>query len=595
MVGFVLLFINTKAPGTDRADYFGFHNLSANQAAFMIGDEFVKLSHPPIIRDGEVYLPVSFVEQYIDRWIFWDEVTRRLTITDENFVIQMDAGENTYYVNGRPETIEQPIYYNNGTAFIPQSLLWNRYHVYVNHAEVENGTLVWVDFASAALNNLRPTVHTIVDTPLRLEPHRWSPVIVDLPLDTTLTHYSLGEDIESGLTSRELGRLEILVNRRINDSFARVRTNNGLVGYILRDELNENEAVYTTMQSLPQWHPIPEFTPQRAIDGKIVMVWDMMESESQNTPWTKNDHHALDVISPQWFRFERETYSGEVLSIASHQYMSWAHERGLHIWPKVFDSEDGNVTGLILADQQKREFVIAQLLDLIDTYNLDGLNIDFERVREVDVRYFHQFLRELWPPMRERGAVLSAAVFVPAAWSLYYDRGAIAEAVDFVAVMTYDEYTINSSEPGPNASIGFVETAVTNMLFNHPPNQVGVPPEKLLLGIPFYSRVWIETLDDNGIAEDFRVRSLGMNFARRMFTDNGVVFEWQEDVGKYYGEFEIFEDGRMRRYRTWLEDARSMAEKIDIVHRYHLAGVAAWVWGLENEATWELLYDELKN
>jgi len=276
-------------------------------------------------------------------------------------------------------------------------------------------------------------------------------------------------------------------------------------------------------------------------------------------------------------------------------YMAWAHSRGYHIWPKLFDSEDGDVTGLILSNQERREFVIAQILDYIDTYNLDGINIDFERVRQVDIRYFHQFLRELWPPMRERGAILSAAVFVPAAWSLYYDRGAIAQTVDFVAVMTYDEHTIHSPEPGPNASIDFVTTAVQNMVLNPPPGQLPVPPERLLLGVPFYTRVWIETLNDDGSVESFRVRSLGMNFARRMFeTDNGAVFEWQEDIGKYYAEFEIFEDGRMRRYRTWLEDDRSMAKKVELVHRYNLGGVAAWVWGLEKEEIWELFYNELR-
>jgi len=586
--GASLIFMRVNEPSAERVDYFAAHELSG-PVNFMIGDEFHELYNAPLIRDGEVYIAVSFVEELIDPWIFWDGPTRRLTITDPNFVIQIDAGERLYLVNGRPEIMERPIYYHNDTAFIPRSILSLKYNLNVNYHEHAEAAIVWVDLSDEPLYVFR----TLEETALRFEPHRWSPVIEILPEDSKLIHFSYNEEVQSNI-SRELTRLEALVNARIDDSFIRVRTESGLVGYILAGTINTDSLSPVVRETGEPWHDLPQFLPPRPIEGNIVMVWDMMEFVTQNTPWTKNDHPALNAISPQWFRFNRETYSGEVLSIASHEYMAWARERGLAIWPKVFDSEDGDVTGLILSDQRRREFVIEQLLDLIDTYGLDGLNIDFERVRQVDIRYFHQFLRELWPPMRERGAVLSAAVFVPAAWSLYYDRGAIAETVDFVAVMTYDETTIHSPEPGPNASIGFVETAVRNMLFDHPENQLPVPPEKLLLGIPFYTRVWIEALNNDGSVEYFRVRSLGMNFARRMFTDNGAIFEWDEEVGKYYGEFEIFEDGRMRRYRTWLEDARSMALKVELVHRYNLAGVAAWVWGLENEETWELLYRELR-
>ena len=582
-----VIFINVLAPNNDTADYFEFHGLNPDGIYIIFEDEVLSLTHSPLIHNGEIYLPVEFVEQFIDEWIFWDALTRRLTITDEYFVIRINAGESVYYVNGLPQSLQHPIYYRNGTAFIPRNFLHSQYHREINFAEHGAGALVWINNST----NVPLTAHTEAAAPLRFEPHRWSLVIENLPSGTPLTLLSPYEDIESYLHSRELDRLERLFENALNDNFIRVRTRDGLVGYVLADKIGEG--AYTAAPTLPT-RPRPEHIPPRPIEGKIIMVWDMMEYRFQNTPWTKNDHHAIDVLSPQWFRFNRETYSGEILSIACMDYMAWAHERGYHIWPKLFDSEDGDVTGLILTNQERREYVIAQILDFIDHYNLDGINIDFERVRQVDIRYFHQFLRELWPPMRERGAILSAAVFVPAAWSLYYDRGAIAQTVDFVAVMTYDEHTIFSPEPGPNASIGFVTTAVQNMVLYPPPGQLPVPPERLLLGIPFYTRVWIEALNDDGSVEYFRVRSLGMNFARRKFTENGAVFEWQEDIGKYYAEFEIFEDGRQRRYRTWLEDDRSMAKKVELVHRYNLAGVAAWVWGLEKEAIWYLLYEELK-
>jgi len=576
-------------PSSEYMDYFEFHAVDSEPVIMVLNDVILGSEYTPIVQNGELYLPFDFVRQFVDEWIFWDEPTGRLTITNQYFVIRIDLDEFTYYVNSRPTTLDQPIFYRNGTIFIPAAFLEKQYDININFPTNEQGEgrIVWVHLTSQE----RQSAHITENTVLRFEPHRWSPIAAELSEGSQLTIFApeYGE-VLSYLHYREMSRVESVLNRRIDEKYMRVRTDNGLIGYVIADLLSEIQTIPGYVRELVR----PDYIPPRPIDGKVVMVWDMMEYQFQNTPWTKNDHSVIDVISPQWFRFNRETYSGEILSIACQNYMQWAHERGYHIWPKVFDSEDGNVTGLILTDQERREYVIQQLLDFIDIYNLDGINIDFERVRQVDIRYFHQFLRELWPPMRERGAILSAAVFVPSAWSLYYDRGAIAQAVDFVAVMAYDEHTIHSSEPGPNASIGFVTTAVQNMLFNPPPGQLPVPPEKLILCVPFYTRVWIETEDEDGEVT-FRVRSLGMNFARRLFEENGAVFEWQYDIGKYYAEFEIFEDGAMRQYRTWLEDIRSMTKKVDLVTRYDLAGVAAWVWGLEKESIWDLFYAELKS
>ena len=595
--------LNALSPARYVSDYFDFHELADGQINMIDGDQIIENPHSPIMHDGEIYFPVEFVEQTIDSWIFWDNPTRRLTITDRYHVIQIDAGERTYLVNGREATLERPIVYRDETAFIPASLLEFQYNIQIHYNMDESGSvrLVWVD----DLADEQRVTYTTRSTALRFEPHRWSPIIENLDSGSRL-HIFTSEDGSAPanrlhsrpftLTERAFNRLNL-----VDDSFRRVRTADGLIGYVL---FNDTDAVQTITGRERELVRPEYFAMPRKIDGKVVMVWDMMEYQFQNRPETKMLHHSLDVISPQWFRFDRETYSGKMLSIACRDYMAWSHERGLHIWPKVFDSEDGNVTGLILADQARREWVVEQIIDFIDEYNLDGINIDFERVRQADVRYFHQFLRELWPPMRERGAILSAAVFVPAPWSLYYDRGAIAQTVDFVAVMAYDEHTSHSYDPGPNASIGFVTAAVHDMVFNPPPGQLPVPAHQLILCVPFYTRVWIEELDEYGNRVErynehgrrirFLVRSLGMNYARRTFEQNDAVFEWQEDKGSYFAEFEIYRDGVRFRYSTWLECDRSMAQKVALVNRYDLAGVAAWTWGLEKAEIWELFYRELK-
>lgn len=72
--------------------------------------------------------------------------------------------------------------------------------------------------------------------------------------------------------------------------------------------------------------------------------------------------------------------------------------------------------------------------------------------------------------------------YVPAAYNAYYDREEQAVFADYIVVMAYDEH-YNGSEEGSVASIGFVEQGIKDTLEE-------VPAEQVILGVPFYTRVW---------------------------------------------------------------------------------------------------------
>jgi spore germination protein YaaH len=152
--------------------------------------------------------------------------------------------------------------------------------------------------------------------------------------------------------------------------------------------------------------------------------------------------------------------------------------------------------------------------------------------------------------------------------------------------MGYDEQWSTSPVSGPNASIGFVRYAVANTLRE-------VPPDKLILGIPFYVRVWREETGDDG-AVSVTSRSYSMDRAYRQFVDNGAVFEWDDETAHYYAEYTAAEGGRDTLYRVWLEEERSMEEKLKAADINGLAGVASWRRGLEKENVWGLIYRYMK-
>ena len=103
------------------------------------------------------------------------------------------------------------------------------------------------------------------------------------------------------------------------------------------------------------------------------------------------------------------------------------------------------------------------------------------------------------------------------------------------------------------------------------------PAEKVILGIPFYTRLWSES--------PLKCSSVGMDEASRILSVNGVTPEWDSNCGQYYAQYE--KDGKT--YKIWLEEATSIEEKLKLMKANNLAGVAAWKLGLENSSIWDTI------
>lgn len=315
-----------------------------------------------------------------------------------------------------------------------------------------------------------------------------------------------------------------------------------------------------------------------AIEGKVNLVWDVVTSETRN----QDKISGLDILSPTWF--DMEDADGNLKNKASRSYVDEAHSKGYRVWALVTNSFDRDLTRKVLASPRARQNVMRQLAVYSILYDLDGINIDFENVYDEDKDRLTAFVGEMSELFRSMGLVSSIDVTVPAQssyWSLCFDRKALAEKVDYMMVMTYDEHWATSPVSGSVASLPWVETNIEKMLKL-------VPKEKLLLGIPLYTREWVETQEGSKVRT--KSKTLWMEDVDTIIKEKKVVPTWQEETGQDYLSYK--EDGKT--HRIWIENAKSIKGRLALVHMYELAGVASWRKGFETSDIWAIYQDYLK-
>ena len=307
------------------------------------------------------------------------------------------------------------------------------------------------------------------------------------------------------------------------------------------------------------------------------VVWDHVTGEQRDLAVEKQ-LSGLHVISPTWFAVVNE--AGLVLNNANRKYVDDAHSKNYQVWALVSNSFNKDLTKKILADEQAQANIIKQLVTYVSMYNLDGINVDFENIYDDDKDRLTAFLTKLGAALKEQNVVFSIDVTVPSKssfWSLCYDRQALGRIADYIMVMTYDEHWRLSPISGSTASLPWVEKGVTAMLAE-------VPKAKLLLGIPFYTREWEETITEEGKVS-VKSQALSMEQADKRISDNHASVTWLDDKGQHYVEYE--KNGK--RYRIWLEDKDSIELKARLVAKYGLAGTASWRKGFEKEEIWNVL------
>lgn len=510
----------------------------------------------PLFFRGELYketalgqgntlrFPLSFIQEYIDSGAYYEAESKSVILTTSNRVIRAIADNKTAEDTGKTISLEQAVTVQDGEAYVPASLLKSIYGTEVREEEQNGIVLVWnagEEYQTARINGAKDETR-----PLRSGPSSRSPIYSDVSSEETM--YIWGE---------------------AKPGWVKVQLQNGVSGYMKEGHLGETEA-----QSIPAKEE-PSFQAWKPEKGKINVTWGQIVTKH---PKTENipDMPGLNVISPTWFRLSDG--QGNIVSLASSDYAAWARQRGYQIWALFSNSFEPGLTTEALSSFDRRKNAITQVIESARQLGIQGINVDFENVKTTDKDNFTQFVRELTAYSHSNELTISVDVTPKSNtenWSLFLDRKALGKITDYMIVMAYDEHWASSPKAGSVASLPWVEQVLTKIL-----KEDEVPPSKMILGIPFFTRLWTEEEKDE--KTEVSSKAMAMSAVETLVQEKNLTPIYDEKTKQNYVEYQ--EDGKT--YKIWMEDETSMKARMEVMNRYNLAGLASWRRGFEKPDVW---------
>lgn len=533
--GIVSFLINRYKPGTEYMAGNEYFNLTDENSVALIQNGEL-LEEQAVLIGGEPYAAYTYVESQLNSCFYWDEETKGILLTTSGGVQTLLPGDAAVAKTpgGQPAVQQE----SDGTVYISLDVVKEytdldyAYYSDPNRVVIRNE---WDGVEQATVQSDTAQV-------------RQKGGIKSLIL----------ADVQKGDTLLYLENL---------DNWCKVMTADGYTGYIQTEDISEPEAIEARTAKKDSYERITR-------DHKINLVWHQSTSTESNDAMAEMtaEMTGVNVISPTWFSVTDET--GTISSLASADYVKLAHEAGREVWGLIdnFNEAFDETTDLAYASVRSR--IIEQLLAEAASCGMDGINVDFENLKEAGIPHYLQFLRELTSAAHAQNLVVSVDTPVPQAYTMYYQRGEQARFVDYMIVMAYDEHFAGSEEAGSVSSLPFVQQVVEEMTRVMPADQV-------ICGIPFYTRVWTEKFGQSAITSEV----LGMDGAKNYAKENQMTETWDASLGQNVATVETSD----ARYTIWMEDEQSMEEKLKVIQSADLAGVAEWKLGFECADVWSLI------
>ena len=530
ILGIVTHVLMKYIPSSEKMDlneYYG--EMADGQIALVIGTE--KLEERGLVDGDRVYLPLDVVNTYLNQRYYWDSANQQILYATPSELTSASASS-------------------------------------------EAGDKVWVKDDKVYLNLTYVQEYTDLDAYITKDPYRIAIQYKFKNVKTVTVKKNTSIRYRGGIKSAILTSVKKGTKLRLieeMENWDQVATDDGYIGYI--DKKKVGEAEKTKFERSFNREQYSYLT----MDSKINMVWHQVTSTDANAYFADATANmtGVNVISPTWF-YLTDT-SGNIASIASADYVSQAHEKGLQVWGLIDNFTQEVSTTETLSSTAARQNIISQLIQTAKDVGMDGINVDFESLSEDVGIHFLEFLRELSIECHKNNLVLSVDNPVPEDFTSHYDRAEQGRVVDYVIIMGYDEHYVGS-EAGSVASLPWVEQGIQDTLDE-------VPAERVINAIPFYTRLW-RTTGGNVTSE-----AIGMDQAQQTIAENNVETYWDKTTSQNYGKYDIDNST----YQIWLEDAQSVAEKVKLVSKYDLAGVSAWKLGFENSGIWQVISDNLNN
>lgn len=529
LVGGAAYGINKLIPTRKQMSLSDYYGQNADGEAALILGT-EKLDQKALISGDDVYLPIDVVDGYLNQRYYWDSENKKILYATPSSLTEEKASDSA-----------------GGMVWLKDNSVYLHLDYVKKYTDID--AYINKDPDRIAIQNKFSNIETVTvkkDTVIRYRGGIKSEILTEVPKNTVLRLLNEGEDWDQ------------------------VATDDGYIGYIQKKKVS---AVDTTTYERDFKS---ETYTYLTMDEPVNLVWHQTTSTDANSYFSDATQNmtGVNVISPTWFSIADN--SGNITNIASGEYVMQAHEKGLKVWGLVDNFSENISTTTVLSSTSARQNLEGQLIAGALKTGLDGINVDFESLSEDVGIHFLQFLRELSIQCHENNLVLSVDNPVPENFTSHYDRAEQGKVTDYVIIMGYDEHYVGS-EAGSVASLPWVEQGVKDTLTE-------VPAERTILAVPFYTRLW-KTTDGGALTSE----AIGMDQAQKVIADNGAETYWDKTTSQNYGTYE----GDGATYQIWLEDSKSIAEKVKLISKYKLAGVAEWKLGFENSGIWKTIAKNL--
>ena len=501
------------------------------------------LKNDILIEDDIIYLSQDDISNFFDKYIYEEESINKIVTTYGKKVAEIGFEDNSININGSNKSIHAHAIKKDDTTYLPISEMTDVYDIEIEN--LEESKVVTMD----SLDREQKQAITTSDLSVKSSTNF---------IAKTIDRIKKGDNV-------------VIISTSGNHT--KIRTSNGKIGYVKSNKLANEFTVRTNMEE------------EKQIQGKINLTWDYFSHVATAPDRTGTTIEGVNVVSPAFFYIDEDGDFVENVGEEGQAYIKWAHNNKYKVWPMVSNAGDGmiNVTSKIMNSYESRKELIESIVKACIKYELDGINIDFENMKQEDKDLYSRFIIELTPRLKEIGLVTSVDVTAPdggETWSLCFDRHVIGDVADYIIFMAYDQYGVSSDKAGTTAGYNWVELSLNKFLTTEE-----IEPEKIILAVPLYTRLWTE--DSNG--KVMKNPTVNMKDIDSVIPE-GVERNWLDDEKQYYVEYE--EDGNKK--KMWIEDITSLKEKVSLIKNNNLAGVASWQKGMETNEFWKMLVQELE-
>lgn len=519
----------------DGKEYFGVSG--GEDAAVVLPDRLEQ--GKALVKDGTAYISYELAKESLNDHLYKNEEEKQVILTTATDIIKLpfDSAEYTT-LTGNGSMPYQITFSENGNLYLALEYL--------------------VQYTDFQYTVEQEPLHIIIN-------NQWgSKTYADVTKEESIR---LEADIKSPILRKAAEGEKVTILER-EDDWAKILTEDGYIGYIRSKRLGESYEEQVTNSSFQA----AEYTSIHR-DHKINLIWHQVTSQDSNAAFSEDmqDVTGVNVVSPTWFSISSN--DGDLASLASEDYVSTAHEKGMEVWGLMDNFSTEIDTTTVLGNTASRENLEGQLITEALNHGLDGINIDIETLPEEASESYVQFMRELSVKCRNNNLVLSVDVPPPYDFNTHYNRKALGEVVDYLMIMGYDEHYVGS-EAGSVASLSYERNGITGTLES-------VSKDKIISGIPFYTRLWKTNASGEVSSE-----AIGMDHADEILSQYQVTAAWSEETSQDYAEF-TDEEGNF--CQIWLENEKSIEEKMKLVQQYDLGGVAEWKLGFERTAIWDVI------